>query len=81
MPALLAELDKSENGGLGESTRRQFWCCVDDTGMPAPSLDVPEVDATVLADEKLQPFFRYCATCHFTDERFPPNFLSGKASL
>ncbi len=70
MPALLAEL-----GGPGK-----VWCCVDDAGMPSPTLDGPELDAAVLADAKLQPFFRYCATCHFTSERFPPNFLSGKAS-
>ena len=74
MPALLAEL-----GAPGESMSRTFRCCVDDTGMPAPTLDAPEIDAVVVAEERLRPFFRYCATCHFTAERFPPNFLSGKA--
>ncbi len=75
MPALLEEL-----GTLQKSTPETNWCCLDDTGMPTATLDAPEVDAAVVSDEKLQPFFRYCATCHLTAERFPPNFLSGKAS-
>jgi hypothetical protein len=75
MPALLAEL-----GGPEESPPKKTWCCVEDAGMPLPELDAPEVDAAVLGNKKLQPFFRYCATCHFTGEQFPPNFLSGEAS-
>lgn len=74
MPALLAELDLS-----GKPISSNSWCCTDDAGMPSPKLDAPEVDVAVLNDEKLQPFFRYCATCHYTGERFPPNFLSGEA--
>ena len=70
MPALLAELGASA----------QTWCCVDGTAIPPARRAAPEVDAAVLGDEKLQPLFRYCATCHFTGERFPPNFLSGEAS-
>jgi len=75
MPALLAELESA-----GQLSPETTWCCIDDNGMPPAMLDVPKGDAAVLADDKLQPFYRYCATCHFTAERFPPNFLSGKAS-
>jgi hypothetical protein len=75
MPALFAELESA-----GQPSSETTWCCIDDAGMPPAMLDVPEVDAAVLADEKLQPFYHYCATCHFTAERFPPNFLSGMAS-
>ena len=73
MPALLAKLPATE------SSAGQHWCCADANAMPAAMIEGPEVDATVLADENLQPFFRYCAMCHFTAEQFPPNFLSGKA--
>lgn len=70
MPALLAELGAPE----------QSWCCVDDIGMPPATLNAPKVDPIALGGEKLQPFVRYCATCHLTGDRFPPNFLSGEAS-
>jgi hypothetical protein len=75
MPTLLTALTTPDESKPGEN-----WCCIDDTGMPSPEIDAPEFDAAVVSIEKLQPFFRYCATCHFTGERFPPNFLSGKAS-
>lgn len=86
MPALLAELGAPEESAPEKSPpeesfdSKKSWCCVDNTGIPTATLDVPEADAAVLVNEKLQPFFRYCATCHFTGERFPSNFLSGKAS-
>ena len=70
MPALFSELGMAERS----------WCCVDDTEMPAPALDPPEVSVSAMQKPELQPFFRYCATCHLTHERFPPNFLSGSAS-
>jgi hypothetical protein len=38
------------------------------------------VSASAFEKREWQPFFQYCATCHFTRERFPPNFLSGNAS-
>jgi hypothetical protein len=75
MPALIAALGASE-----ESAPEMSWCCVNDIAMPSAVLDAPVVDASVVGDAKLQPFFRYCATCHLTAERFPPNFLSGEAS-
>ena len=56
------------------------WCCVDDTDMPIPATDPPEANASAVQNPELQPFFRYCATCHLTRERFPPNFLSGTAN-
>jgi mono/diheme cytochrome c family protein len=43
-------------------------------------LDSPEVSASAVESHELQPFFRYCATCHLTREQFPPSFLSGDAS-
>jgi hypothetical protein len=43
-------------------------------------LDVSEASASAVAERELQPFFRYCAMCHLTHERSPPNFLSGDAT-
>ena len=80
MPALLTELGSSEHSAAEESGRENAWCCIDDTGMPLATRDVPEVDAAVVENELLRPFVRYCATCHLTAEQFPPNFLSGKAN-
>jgi len=70
MPALFSELGMAQRS----------WCCIDDDEMPALALDPPEVSASAIQKPELQPFFRYCATCHLTHERFPPNFLSGSAS-
>lgn len=61
------------------------WCCLDDAGMPPP---VMETHTTIAAastqpdarSASLQPFFRYCATCHQSNDRSPPNFLQGSAS-
>jgi len=55
------------------------WCCTDDAGMAPPVLDLPEVSADAFSKQELQPFLRHCASCHLTNERFPPNFLSGSA--
>jgi hypothetical protein len=78
MPALFKELGSSEHSAPDNSTREDPWCCIDDTGMPLATRDIPEVDAAVVENEQLRPFVRYCATCHLTAEQFPPNFLSGK---
>ena len=75
MPALLEQLQTTEASG-----RDNTWCCIDDTGMPSVTRDAPEVDTAAMGNDKLRPFFRYCATCHLTGEEFPPNFLSGSAS-
>lgn len=74
MPALLAQLRAPE-----DTAPEKTWCCIDDRGMPSAAHDAPEVDATVMRNEKIRPLYRYCATCHLTAEQFPPNFLSGKA--
>jgi len=67
MRALLRELGSNERS----------WCCADSSDMPPAELDAPEVSASVISAPGLQPFFRYCATCHLTHEQFPPNFLWG----
>jgi len=59
------------------------WCCVDGADLPPASLDMDDGDsqlASVDADQgetAMKPFYRFCATCHRTRERFPPNFLYG----
>jgi hypothetical protein len=69
LPALLAE--------LGAAPRA--WCCADAEGMPPAALEPVEVDPSAVAQPALQPFFRACASCHMSPERFPPNFLAGGA--
>jgi mono/diheme cytochrome c family protein len=61
------------------------WCCVSDAGMPMPIMEGATTAATAKAEADakplaLQPFFRYCATCHQSNDRTPPNFLQGSAS-
>ena len=60
------------------------WCCLDDAGMPPPVMETLTTAAGgAQADARpasLQPFFRYCATCHQSNDRSPPNFLQGPAS-
>jgi len=61
------------------------WCCVNDADMPTAVMEshTPLARAGAEADAKpvaLQPFYRYCATCHQSNERSPPNFLQGSAS-
>lgn len=61
------------------------WCCVNDAGMPPPAMEGHTSAATARAEADakpmaLQPFYRYCATCHQSSDRSPPNFLQGSAS-
>jgi len=77
-PLVRARLMRALFSELGMPERS--WCCVDDTDMPPAQIDPPEVSASAFEKREWQPFFQYCATCHFTRERFPPNFLSGNAS-
>lgn len=62
------------------------WCCADSADLPPASLDIDDGDAqlaSVNADQgatAIKPFYRFCATCHRTRERFPPNFLYGDPS-
>ena len=78
VPLVRADLMRALFSELGMPERS--WCCADDTGMPPAMLDPLEVSASAIGHRELQPFFRYCATCHLTREQFPPNFLSGDAS-
>jgi hypothetical protein len=61
---------------------RRDWCCLDDSGMPQARTDeglgrAEEIVAARNASEDIQPFYRHCARCHDSNERFPPNFLHG----
>ncbi len=78
LPLARASLMRALFSELGMAERS--WCCVDDADMPFPTMDPPELSASAIQNPALQPFFRYCATCHLTHERFPPNFLSGSAN-
>jgi hypothetical protein len=70
MRALFSELDISERS----------WCCADDAELPPAALDLPELSASATEVREWQPLFQYCAMCHLTRERFPPNFLAGDAN-
>ena len=76
-PLARAGLMRALFSEIGGAERK--WCCIDSTDMPPAMLDAPELNASALAEQGLQPFFQYCAMCHLTHERFPPNFLSGDA--
>lgn len=59
-------------------------CCLDADALPAPRLE-PSATLDLTAQSGLEPrhaaalrnLQRYCAPCHDSAERFPPNFLSG----
>ena len=55
------------------------WCCVNDAGIPPPMMETQTMIPVDVRPSILQPFFRYCATCHQSNERSPPNFLQGSA--
>jgi len=67
--------------GLGMP--RLDWCCLDAKGLPAAAVDAlppesgPPVAAAASAHEG---FYRHCAGCHLTVDRFPPAFLRGDAA-
>jgi hypothetical protein len=67
LPALFARLGVPDGG----------WCCLDDRRMAPAQLDAGERtrQPTLAAAAN---FFHYCAVCHQTPERSPPNFLYGK---
>ena len=54
------------------------WCCIDAAGMPVPTVVEDHRRGNTTAS--LAPFYRACATCHESRERFPPGFLYGGAS-
>jgi hypothetical protein len=69
MPALL--------GALGVEPGR--WCCVDDGAPPPPALERPVGEQRPAGGSAaLARFYRYCAVCHDTADRAPPNFLAGE---
>ncbi len=80
VPALLAQLGAPAASDPGP------LCCTDATGMPQASLDAlgaggsaPEAAeaerlAARFAEPALRTFFRYCATCHATEQSSPPTF-------
>ncbi len=59
------------------------WCC--DAGRPMPALRVDGPKPVLLAAlgdtpvpvTPLESFRHHCGACHQTDNRFPPNFLTG----
>ncbi len=67
MKALFAKLDMPARD----------WCCIDPAGMPMPAVVENYRRGTPAA---LAPFYRACATCHESQERFPPGFLYGGVS-
>jgi mono/diheme cytochrome c family protein len=54
--------------------RQPEVCCSDTSKLPAARTDTVLVPP-IVTDEALAPFLRYCAACHQSNERTPPNFL------
>ncbi|HEX9593203.1 MAG TPA: hypothetical protein VGB12_07655 [bacterium] len=58
-------------------------CCVEDSGLPPAAVDEHPDDGVLRqlaaqgATHTEQVFYHYCALCHQTNERSPPNFLHG----
>jgi len=52
------------------------WCCVDGASLPAIQADTATPQQSS-ANADIQLFQHYCARCHDTPEKFPPNFLHG----
>jgi len=77
VPLVRANLLRALFTELGMSERT--WCCVDDGDMPPAMLDAAEVNPSAFERPELQPFFHSCGLCHLSNERSPPNFLSGDA--
>ena len=76
-PLVRANLMRALSSELGMPERS--WCCVDDAGMAPAKLDLPRMNPSAIEKREWQPLFQHCAMCHLTEERFPPNFLSGDA--
>ena len=60
------------------------WCCHSTDGMPAAVQATEMQDQTTSAgtaafSSEEKRFFQYCASCHQSSERFPPNFLHGSS--
>ncbi|HET6757437.1 MAG TPA: hypothetical protein VFH21_07485, partial [Burkholderiales bacterium] len=65
-----------EDRGGGRGRDPPEGCCKDK--LSPPELDSVEGGLTVAKDA--QGFQRWCANCHRSNDRFPPNFLTGDAS-
>ena len=62
------------------------WCCVDDSRMPPAAMESPDSASPMLRapdtrSDALQSFYRYCAACHLSADRSPPNFLHGAPAV
>ncbi|HEX4960364.1 MAG TPA: hypothetical protein VF173_05970 [Thermoanaerobaculia bacterium] len=77
VPALFAQLGAPPPGEP---------CCADSSGMPQARLDTlgrgeaaeSERLGARFPEPAIRTFFRYCSTCHATDQSSPPNFLHGE---
>jgi mono/diheme cytochrome c family protein len=62
------------------------WCCDDDRPLPLARAETDIAQASVAGLEDvgrsagLRTFYRYCAGCHRTHNRVPPNFLMGDSA-
>jgi hypothetical protein len=62
------------------------WCCDVDRPLPLARAETDIVQASVAGLEDvrssagLRTFYRYCASCHRTHNRVPPNFLMGDST-
>ncbi len=54
------------------------WCCEDESKLPPAALDTVKGEVSA-GSEATQGFLRWCANCHRSNDRFPPNFLTGDA--
>jgi len=79
-PAVLEAL----HAGLGMGELRT--CCEDGSALPPAAVDEHPDDGVLRqaaaqgAAQAEQGFYRYCALCHQTNDRSPPNFLRGTAT-
>jgi len=54
------------------------WCCVAAALLPSARDEADEPPLPTAGPAKdFAAFYPYCASCHATSERFPPNFLAG----
>lgn len=51
-------------------------CCLEDAGLPPPSLETPGAVAD-FPEPAIRALYQYCGRCHATPEVSPPNFLFG----
>jgi hypothetical protein len=79
---LEADSSSLERAGAGSSAKlgTANWCCVDNSGFPAPQLERVEGDThSTTMSGAMRALYHNCGTCHLSAERFPPNFLAGNS--